>query len=100
MLRITDTSAFGNRRNRDLYDNKSTGQRTEDALAVVASSPSKPICSQARAPLTFVLPVLYPATEYLQICRAVAMGFAIMGFLGFTVKLIHLPINQILVGSA
>lgn len=29
--------------------------------------------------------------EYFQICRAVAIGFAVMGFLGYFVKLIHIP---------
>ncbi|CAH7688143.1 protein transporter Sec61 subunit gamma [Phakopsora pachyrhizi] len=38
--------------------------------------------------------------EFLQICRAVAFGFAIMGFIGYFVKLIHIPINGILVGGA
>jgi len=38
--------------------------------------------------------------EYLQICRAVAVGFAVMGFIGYFVKLIHIPINNILVGGA
>lgn len=34
-------------------------------------------------------------TEYLQICRAVGMGFVVMGFIGYFVKLIHIPINNI-----
>ncbi|KAH9459815.1 hypothetical protein Pst134EB_008039 [Puccinia striiformis f. sp. tritici] len=38
--------------------------------------------------------------EFIQICRAVAIGFAIMGFIGYFVKLIHIPINGILVGGA
>ncbi|KAF9654214.1 protein translocase SEC6 [Thelephora ganbajun] len=38
--------------------------------------------------------------EYLHICRAVAIGFAVMGFIGYFVKLIHIPINNILVGGA
>ncbi|EIW70807.1 hypothetical protein TREMEDRAFT_28632 [Tremella mesenterica DSM 1558] len=29
--------------------------------------------------------------EYIQLCRAIAVGFAIMGFIGFFVKLIHIP---------
>ncbi|KAF9074809.1 hypothetical protein BDP27DRAFT_1213158 [Rhodocollybia butyracea] len=29
--------------------------------------------------------------EFLQICRAVAVGFAVMGFIGYFVKLIHIP---------
>ncbi|GHJ83950.1 hypothetical protein NliqN6_0352 [Naganishia liquefaciens] len=38
--------------------------------------------------------------EYIQLCRAVAVGFAVMGFIGYFVKLIHIPINNILVGGA
>lgn len=29
--------------------------------------------------------------EYIQLCRAVAVGFAVMGFIGYIVKLIHIP---------
>ncbi|KAF8338253.1 uncharacterized protein EI90DRAFT_2968070 [Cantharellus anzutake] len=29
--------------------------------------------------------------EFAQICKAVAIGFAVMGFLGYFVKLIHIP---------
>ncbi|PCH33971.1 hypothetical protein WOLCODRAFT_61883 [Wolfiporia cocos MD-104 SS10] len=29
--------------------------------------------------------------EFLQICKAVAIGFAVMGFIGYFVKLIHIP---------
>ncbi|CAO1634054.1 unnamed protein product [Parajaminaea phylloscopi] len=38
--------------------------------------------------------------EYIQICRMVGMGFVVMGFIGYFVKLIHIPINNILVGGA
>ncbi|CAO3638957.1 unnamed protein product [Cunninghamella blakesleeana] len=38
--------------------------------------------------------------EFLKITQAVAMGFAALGALGYFVKLIHIPINNILVGSA
>jgi protein transport protein SEC61 subunit gamma-like protein len=56
-------------------------------------------------------------TEYIAICKAVALGFAVMGFIGYFVKLvsgglalpfltitdrllqIHIPINNILVGG-
>lgn len=34
-------------------------------------------------------------TEFIQICRAVCTGFVIMGFIGYLVKLIHIPINNI-----
>jgi len=30
-------------------------------------------------------------TEFTQICKAVAVGFAVMGFIGYFVKLIHIP---------
>jgi hypothetical protein len=36
--------------------------------------------------------------EFLEISRAVAVGFLVMGFIGFAVKLVHIPINNILVG--
>ncbi|GMK58010.1 hypothetical protein CspeluHIS016_0500420 [Cutaneotrichosporon spelunceum] len=39
-------------------------------------------------------------TEYIQLCRAVGVGFLVMGFIGYIVKLIHIPINNILVGGA
>lgn len=29
--------------------------------------------------------------EFIQISRAVAVGFAVMGFIGYFVKLIHIP---------
>lgn len=38
--------------------------------------------------------------EFIQISKAVAIGFAVMGFIGYLVKLIHIPINNILVGGA
>lgn len=38
--------------------------------------------------------------EFLRISQAVGMGFVIMGILGYVVKLIHIPVNNILVGGA
>ncbi|PNF14712.1 Protein transport protein Sec61 subunit gamma [Cryptotermes secundus] len=35
--------------------------------------------------------------EFHKIAVATAIGFAIMGFIGFFVKLIHIPINNIIV---
>ena len=35
--------------------------------------------------------------EFQKIALATAIGFAIMGFIGFFVKLIHIPINNIIV---
>jgi len=38
--------------------------------------------------------------EFSAIARATGVGFLIMGFVGFFVKLIHIPINNILVGGS
>merc|ERR1711936_46941 len=37
--------------------------------------------------------------EFQKIAIATAIGFALMGFIGFFVKLIHIPINNIIVGA-
>ena len=37
--------------------------------------------------------------EFQKIAIATAIGFAIMGFIGFFVKLIRIPINNIIVGA-
>lgn len=42
--------------------------------------------------LLYLLPL-----EFQKIAMATAIGFAIMGFIGFFVKLIHIPINNIIV---
>lgn len=36
----------------------------------------------------------------IKICQAVGVGFLIMGAVGYLVKLIHIPVNNILVGGA
>uniref|UniRef100_A0A914EHM5 Protein transport protein Sec61 subunit gamma n=1 Tax=Acrobeloides nanus TaxID=290746 RepID=A0A914EHM5_9BILA len=38
--------------------------------------------------------------EYQKIACATAIGIAVMGFIGFFVKLIHIPINNIIVGGS
>jgi len=38
--------------------------------------------------------------EFIKISQAVGMGFLIMGVIGYAIKLIHIPVNQILVGAA
>lgn len=39
------------------------------------------------------------AAEFVRIAAATGVGFLIMGFIGFFVKLIHIPINNIIIGS-
>jgi len=36
--------------------------------------------------------------EFMKISTATAIGFAVMGFIGFFVRLIHIPVNSILLG--
>uniref|UniRef100_A0A093XWH9 Protein transport protein Sec61 subunit gamma n=1 Tax=Talaromyces marneffei PM1 TaxID=1077442 RepID=A0A093XWH9_TALMA len=36
--------------------------------------------------------------EFLKISQAVGVGFVIMGAIGYFVKLIHIPVNNVLVG--
>lgn len=44
-----------------------------------------------------VTPRCLHVTEFQKIAIATAIGFCIMGFIGFFVKLIHIPINNIIV---
>lgn len=37
--------------------------------------------------------------EFTKIAKATGIGFLIMGFVGFFVKIIHIPINNIIVGG-
>eukprot|EP00588_Corethron_pennatum_P015602 CAMPEP_0194270148 /NCGR_PEP_ID=MMETSP0169-20130528/4193_1 /TAXON_ID=218684 /ORGANISM="Corethron pennatum, Strain L29A3" /LENGTH=72 /DNA_ID=CAMNT_0039012083 /DNA_START=96 /DNA_END=317 /DNA_ORIENTATION=+ len=37
--------------------------------------------------------------EFTMVAKATGIGFFIMGFIGFFVKLVHIPINNILVGN-
>ncbi|KAK3216950.1 hypothetical protein GRF29_1g1467722 [Pseudopithomyces chartarum] len=38
--------------------------------------------------------------EFIKISQAVGVGFLIMGVIGYVVKLIHIPVNNILVGGS
>ncbi|KAI5855400.1 hypothetical protein BZA05DRAFT_391468 [Tricharina praecox] len=38
--------------------------------------------------------------EFIKISQAVGIGFVVMGVIGYIVKIIHIPINNILVGAA
>lgn len=37
--------------------------------------------------------------EFMKVCTRTAVGFIVMGFIGFFVKLLFIPINQIIVGG-
>ncbi|KAJ4358498.1 hypothetical protein DPSP01_001447 [Paraphaeosphaeria sporulosa] len=38
--------------------------------------------------------------EFIKISQAVGVGFLIMGVIGYVVKLVHIPVNNILVGGS
>ncbi|KAF2791130.1 secE/sec61-gamma protein [Melanomma pulvis-pyrius CBS 109.77] len=38
--------------------------------------------------------------EFLKISQAVGVGFLVMGVIGYVVKLVHIPVNNILVGGS
>jgi len=38
--------------------------------------------------------------EFIKISQAVGIGFVVMGVIGYVIKVIHIPINNILVGAA
>jgi hypothetical protein len=46
-----------------------------------------------------LLSLVLASPEFAKIARATGVGFLIMGFVGFFVKLIHIPINNIIVGG-
>eukprot|EP00347_Sterkiella_histriomuscorum_P012011 403370232 len=37
--------------------------------------------------------------EYMKILQACAMGFLVIGFIGYIIKLVFIPINNIILGS-
>ena len=51
------------------------------------------------APSLPPLPPLLDCAEYKKICLQTIIGFTIMGFIGFFVKLIFIPINNIIMGG-
>ena len=51
-------------------------------------------------PLFSVDNIILPSrTEFAKIAKATGLGFVLMGFIGFFVKLVHIPINNIIVGG-
>ena len=50
------------------------------------------------SPLAALTAASAAPAEFTKIAQATTVGFAIMGFIGFFVKLIFIPINNIIVG--
>lgn len=80
---------------------------------VLESSTRTPFCFSTAAPNPIVVVMIQYIkflhcnlyiwllfVEYFKILQAVTIGFALMGFIGYFVKLVHIPINNIIVGGA
>jgi protein transport protein SEC61 subunit gamma and related proteins len=48
---------------------------------------------------TILLSLQIGSVEFSKVAMRTAIGFVVMGFVGFFVKLIFIPINNIIVGS-
>ena len=66
--------------------------------AAAAAAAAAARCSTSVAPLSWASHLC--AAEFSKIAQATSVGFAIMGFIGFFVKLIFIPINNIIVGMS
>ena len=55
------------------------------------------MCSHFTKPNLITCLLFLCFVEFNKIVMATAVGFALMGFIGFFVKLIHIPINNIIV---
>ena len=42
-------------------------------------------------------PVIANKKEFIKLCQAIGMGFVVMGAIGYFIRIIHIPVNQILV---
>ena len=55
------------------------------------------VCNFVGSSFALSLLSLFSLAEFKKIVYATSVGFLIMGFVGFFVKIIHIPINNILV---
>jgi protein transport protein SEC61 subunit gamma-like protein len=74
-------------------DRKGKPHHLPSHVLFLHSSLITPVCSR------LVPPEPLSCTEFARIAYATSVGFLIMGFIGFFVKLIHIPINNILLGG-
>lgn len=51
----------------------------------------RPVCGHSERHDGHATEVSFVYAEFISICRAVGIGFAVMGFIGYFVKLIHIP---------
>ena len=88
---------------------KPVKQFAKDSMRLVKRCTKPDMKGKTYLAYTYVMVVLLPSLsisffslpdsllEFQRIALATAVGFAVMGFIGFFVKLIHIPINNIIV---
>ena len=73
-------------------------------LSKLPSHSLAPLTTHSLSPFAFPQLTKPPSPadrrEFIKISQAVGMGFLIMGAIGYVIKLIHIPVNNILVGGA
>ena len=75
-------------------------ERTKNARMDQITAAAEPLKQFAKDSIRLVKRCTKPdRKEFSKIAIATAIGFGIMGFIGFFVKLIHIPINNIIVGA-
>ena len=83
-----------------MLNQASNSSRTRIVLSKSAQNPTEKVKASLLGLLWVFLMCLILILfliEFQKIAFATAIGFAIMGFIGFFVKLIHIPINNIIV---
>ena len=79
---------------------KFISERAENTRMDQITAAAEPLKQFAKDSIRLVKRCTKPdRKEFSKIAIATAIGFGIMGFIGFFVKLIHIPINNIIVGA-
>eukprot|EP00591_Stephanopyxis_turris_P011125 CAMPEP_0195517044 /NCGR_PEP_ID=MMETSP0794_2-20130614/9531_1 /TAXON_ID=515487 /ORGANISM="Stephanopyxis turris, Strain CCMP 815" /LENGTH=75 /DNA_ID=CAMNT_0040645783 /DNA_START=63 /DNA_END=290 /DNA_ORIENTATION=+ len=67
---------------------------------VISESVVKPLKEFYKNSAHFITKCKKPdRAEFHKVAFATGVGFLMMGFIGFFVKLVHIPINQIIIGG-
>lgn len=77
------------------------GERLTTTMDIIEENIIQPAQQFYKASERLVRVCKKPDTnEFMTVAKATLAGFVILGLIGFFIKLIHIPINHILVGSA
>lgn len=65
------------------------------ALLLAPASTYVPTCDSCH-----ILALVLPCAEFGRVARVTVFGFVVLGIVGFAIKLIHIPVNQLLTTAA